>query len=195
MKATLIALRLLLVMTAITGIIYPLAITGIARIVFPWQASGSMVEVQGKPAGSELIGQNFTDSTYFWPRPSAVNYDPLPSGGSNLGWTSKSLEQQVAERRRFLLQTSGDTATTAVPSDLLFASGSGLDPDITPAAACFQVDRIAQSRGLDVEQRNRLIALVDSHTAPRDLGILGEPRVNVLLLNIALDSLTTSLEK
>jgi potassium-transporting ATPase KdpC subunit len=195
MKNALIALKLLLVMTLITGIAYPLLITGIARLCLADKASGSMIVLDGKTVGSQLIAQKFRGDAYFWPRPSAVDYSPLPSGASNFGPTNNALKQVVDERRAKLLGASGLDPATAVPLDLLFASGSGLDPHISPEAARFQVDRVMRGRKLDAEQRNAIIRLIDLHTEGRDIGILGEPRVNVLLLNIGLDSLTGGLPK
>jgi K+-transporting ATPase ATPase C chain len=192
MKNALIALKLLLVMTFITGIAYPLLITGIARICFEDKASGSMIVSDGKAIGSRLIAQRFRSKAYFWPRPSSVDYNPLPSGASNFGPTSSALKKVVDERRAMLSGESGLDSTGIIPPDLLFASGSGLDPHISPEAAKFQVHRVLHSRGLDETDRISLIGLIDSLTEQRDMGVLGEPRVNVLLLNIALDSLTAS---
>jgi potassium-transporting ATPase KdpC subunit len=195
MKDALIALKLLLVMTLITGIAYPLLITGIARLCFANRAGGSLVVIGSKTVGSQLIAQAFRGDAYFWPRPSAVDYNPLPSGASNFGPTNSALKKVVNERRARLSGASGLDPAAFIPPDLLFASGSGLDPHITPEAARFQVDRVLRGRKLDAEQRNALIQLIDMHTEERDIGIFGEPRVNVLLLNIALDSLTGGLPK
>jgi K+-transporting ATPase ATPase C chain len=170
--------------TVLTGIAYPLLITGVGRIFFARQADGSLIESGGKTVGSELVGQKFSDLRYFWPRPSAVDYNPLPSGGSNLGPTSADLKDSIAARR-LRLQTAGG----AVPVDLLCASGSGLDPDISPEAARYQVDRIMSARQLDPDSRNALLSLIAKYTETPDLGILGQPRVKVLRLNLALDSL------
>jgi potassium-transporting ATPase KdpC subunit len=194
MKNALIALKLLLVMTVISGFVYPLLITGIARLCFADKATGSMVVVDGKAIGSRLIAQKFRSEDYFWPRPSVVDCNPLPSGASNYGPTSSALKRAVEERSSLFLGASG-IEVKAVPSDLLYASGSGLDPHISPEAARFQVDRVMRGRKLDVGRKNAVIELIDSHTQGRDFGILGEPRVNVLLLNIALDSLTGGLPK
>ena len=178
------ALLMLVVMTALLGIAYPWAVTGVAPLAFSDQANGSLVEKDGKVIGSSLIGQTFAGEGYFHGRPSAAGqgYDAAASSGSNLGPTSKALIDRVGGSIATLRKTSGQT----VPIDLVTASGSGLDPDITPAAAAYQVDRVARARGLPAEQvRN----LVESQIQGRELGFLGEKRVNVLSLNLALDAL------
>jgi len=180
------AIKLFLILTVVTGIIYPLLITVLGQIIFPGQANGSLIKIDGKIVGSALLGQKFTDSKYFWSRPSAVDYNPLPSGGSNLGATSAALRDSVLARKDVLERSN--PGSIAVPSDLLFASGSGLDPDISPEAARFQIDRVAQARGLDNDQKKRVIELVEKYVKQPDSGIFGEPRINVLSLNLALDS-------
>lgn len=166
-------------MTFLTGLLYPLLITLIAQTTMKPQADGEILLHQGKKVGSSHIAQKFESPKYFWPRPSAIDYNPLPSGGSNLGPTSASLKKTVEERKaRF---HSGN-----IPSELLFASGSGLDPHITSSAAYFQIDRVAQARGLDSK---RVKELVDRLIEKRRLGFLGEPCLNVLKLNLALDEL------
>jgi potassium-transporting ATPase KdpC subunit len=187
MKTIITAGKLMLVMTLITGLAYPLLISGVAEIFFADKAAGSTISRNGVVIGSALIGQNFTGQQYFWPRPSATNYDPLPSGGSNLGPTSAVLKDMIAKRRTLLQAIYG--RVKEIPNDLLFASASGLDPNISPEAAHFQVDRIIKARHLDQTTKNSLYNLIDSYTENPTLGILGEPRVNVLKLNIALDSL------
>lgn len=181
------ALMMLLVMTVITGAIYPLAVTGIAQGVFPRQANGSLVERDGKPMGSELIGQPFSDPKYFWGRPSATApypYNAAASGGSNQGPLNPVLAEAVASRIKALRDADpGNVAP--VPADLVMASGSGLDPHVSPAAAAYQVNRVAKARNLDPQ---RVRALVTEATGGRQFGILGEPRVNVLSLNLALDA-------
>ena len=181
------ALMMLLVMTVITGAIYPLVVTGIAQGVLPRQAKGSLVERDGKPAGSELIGQPFSDPKYFWGRPSATApypYNASASSGSNQGPLNPALAEAVASRIKALRDADpGNVAP--VPVGMVTASGSGLDPHISIAAAEYQVNRVARVRKLDPQQVRVLVA---EATAGRQLGILGEPRVNVLKLNLALDA-------
>ena len=186
MKTIFQALKLFLLMTILTGIIYPLLITLIAQTLFTNKANGSLISQNGKVVGSTLIGQKFTSDKYFWPRPSAVDYNPLPSSGSNLGPTSADLKAKVQSQRDSLM--AANPGARSIPSDLIFASGSGLDPDISPEAAKYQLDRVARARKLDSEQKKKLIELVDNYIEPPDFNILGETRVNVLKLNLALDS-------
>jgi potassium-transporting ATPase KdpC subunit len=181
------AVSMLLVMTFITGIAYPLVATGVAQVLFSHQANGSLIEKDGKPVGSELIGQYFDDPKYFWSRPSATTPQPnngTASNGSNLGPSNTALRDAVQQRIDALRKADpGNTAP--VPADLVTASGSGLDPEISPAAAQYQVARVARVRHLSDEQVQTLVA---KFTQGRQLGLLGEPRVNVLQLNLALDS-------
>lgn len=181
------AIVMLLLMTVITGIAYPLLATGLAQVMFPGQANGSLIEKNGKPVGSALIGQSFTDARYFWGRPSATSPNPnnsASSSGSNTGPSNPALIDTIKQRIDALHAVDpGNTAP--VPVDLITASGSGLDPEISPAAAQYQVSRVAQARKLSVSQ---VQALVAEYTSGRTLGILGEPRVNVLKLNMALDA-------
>jgi K+-transporting ATPase ATPase C chain len=180
------AVVMLLLMTVITGIAYPLVVTGLAQVLFPSQANGSLIEKDGKPIGSTLIGQSFTDPKYFWGRPSATTpqaYNGTGSNGSNLGPTNPALTEAVKQRIDAL--RAADPGNTApVPVDLVTASGSGLDPEISPAAAAYQVPRVAKARGLSVAQ---VQAMVSMATSGRQFGVLGESRVNVLKLNLALD--------
>ncbi len=180
------AIRVMLLLTALCGLVYPLAMTVCARLLFPRQASGSLITVDGKVKGSELIGQHFEDPRYFWGRPSATPsrpYNTTLSSGSNLGPTNPARAQAMEERRQVLLAADpGNRA--AVPLDLLTASASGLDPHISPEAAEYQAGRVARLRGIDPgEVRD----LVRRHTTRRQFGLLGEPVVNVLLLNQDLD--------
>ena len=183
------ALRMLAVLTVLTGVIYPLVITLAAGAVFPYQAGGSLQKQNGQVIGSALIGQNFTSDKYFWSRPSAVSYNPLPSSGTNLGPTSAALKQQMDERAAAIRKANKLADDAVIPTDLLFASASGLDPQISPEAARLQIDRVATARGFTDVQRDKLISLVDGFVESPQLGLFGQPRVNVLMLNIALDQL------
>ena len=190
------AIVLTLALTVLLGIAYPLATTGLAQVIFPSQANGSMVCVNGKPIGSRLIGQYWTQPQYFHGRPSAtlnLNATPAPyeadnSGGSNLGPTNAALTQTVQQRIVELRKENPDVPPgTPIPVDLVTASASGLDPDISVAAAYYQIPRIAKARGLS---QDAVRSMVDAHIQGRFLGIFGEPRINVLELNLALDGLT-----
>ena len=179
MKQAFIALKMFFVMTVLLGLIYPLVVTGIGRGFFPHQAGGSLIERDGKVVGSSLIAQKFAGERYFAPRPSAIDYNPLPSGGTNLGPTSKKLKEATDSAREKL--------GASAPQDLIFASASGLDPHISPAAAKFQIERVAAARGFDAARKIALVELVNSKVMHRQLEFLGEERVNVLELNLALD--------
>lgn len=181
------AFLLLLVMTLLTGIAYPLTVTGLAQVLFPRQANGSLLSRDGKPVGSALIGQNFTDPKYFHSRPSAAGqdgYDATASSGSNLSPTNKTLLDGVAKQVDQVRSDNGLSSDSPVPADLVTASASGLDPHISPESALLQVPRVAKERQL-FEQEVR--QLVERHIESPQLGVLGEPRVNVLLLNSDLD--------
>jgi len=191
------AIVLVVTLTLITGLAYPLAMTGIAEVIFPYQSQGSLIEKDGKVIGSALVGQQFVDTRYFHGRPSATNapdpkdstktvdapYNAANSGGSNLGPTSKALAERIAGAIDNLKK---ENPSARIPVDLVTTSGSGLDPDISPEAALFQVPRVAKARNLP---EARVRALVESQTEGRSLGLLGEPHVNVLKLNLALDDL------
>jgi K+-transporting ATPase ATPase C chain len=185
-----ISLRILLVMIILTGISYPLFITGVSQLIFPANANGSLLIKDGKIAGSELIGQKFDSSIYFWSRPSAIDYNPVPSGASNLGPTSDILNKKVVERRILFATKNLITNKTVIPKEMIFASGSGLDPHISPEAALLQVNRITKARNLDDLHKNQLIALVNSLIEHPQFALLGESRINVLQLNLITDSLT-----
>ena len=185
-KQLLPAVRMTLTLTVLTGLLYPGVVTGLSQLLFPTAANGSLVQQNGRIIGSALIGQNFTRPEYFQPRPSAAGndgYDPTASGGSNFGPTSQKLADRVkASVEKF--HKENPQYTGPIPADLLTASGSGLDPHISPASASAQAPRVAKVRGVPPEQIQQLIA---QSTEDRDLGFLGEPRVNVLRLNLALD--------
>jgi potassium-transporting ATPase KdpC subunit len=186
-KDFLIALRLFLVMMVLTGIFYPLVVTAIAHICFPYQAKGSMIIVDGKTRGSELVGQKFISERYFRGRPSAIDYNPMPSGASNLGPTSTALREAVRQRRGDIAKTDSLLSNANIPVDLLFTSASGVDPHISPEAARMQINRIAIARRFTLEQKVKLVNLVERLIEPPQWGIFGEPRVNVFLLNLKLD--------
>jgi potassium-transporting ATPase KdpC subunit len=179
-------LVMLLALTFVTGFIYPLAVTGVAHVVFPEQAQGSLIVRDGRVVGSSLLGQPFVGDRYFWSRPSATSpypYNGAASGGSNLGPTNPALVEAV-RLRVDVVRRSTMNSPQLVPVDLVTSSASGLDPHISPAAAEYQVERIASVRRLSPDQVRQLVV---RHTKPRTLGVLGEPRVNVLTLNLALD--------
>ncbi|MFA6433932.1 MAG: potassium-transporting ATPase subunit KdpC [Elusimicrobiales bacterium] len=177
MRTLITAVKLFVCMTVVTGIVYPLTVWVYAKAFFSDKAEGGVIIHGGKAVGAELIGQNFTKPGYFWPRPSAIAYNPMPSGGSNLSLTSRQLRDTMKKR-------GGKFGGVDVPADLVFASGSGLDPHLSPAAAFIQCDRVAKARGV---AKVDIISLVDGMAEPRQDGFLGEPRVNVLLLNMKLD--------
>jgi K+-transporting ATPase ATPase C chain len=187
MKQLIIAVKVTLVFALLTGVVYPLVVTGLAKVIFPHQAAGSLIQPNGTVIGSELLGQRFTKPEYFHGRPSNAGsdgYDSLASGPSNLGPTNQHLVDRVkADVQKF--RTENPTVSGPLPADLLTSSGSGLDPDISPASAEAQAARVAAARGVSIDSVRQQIA---AHTAGRQLGFLGEPRVNVLQLNLALDA-------
>jgi len=190
MKSVTIAIRAFLFFTVLTGIAYPLLVTGIAHIFFPGKANGSIILKDGQPVGSELIGQPF-DSTgiYFIPRPSEVGYNPLPSGGSNYGVTNKKLKEAFDRRKQWIMREYHPDREEAVPPEMLFASASGLDPHISPEAALLQADRVAQSRHFSDDQKIKLKQTIGQLTEPPRFLCLGQSRINVLLLNLETDKI------
>ena len=185
MKLVIQSLRHLILWTVVTGLVYPVVITVIAQLAFARPANGSLVERNGKLVGSALLAQQFQGTNYFWPRPSSATYATVPSGASNLGPTSGAQYTNVVNNLA-AFRSGNNLATNAdVPADMVYASGSGLDPDISPAAADLQVARVAAARGLSADKVRGLVA---QYTQQPQLGFLGETRVNVLLLNLALDA-------
>jgi len=192
MRSMMIAVKMTIVLTVLLGILYPLAMVGVAHVVFPARAEGSLIYSNGAPVGSSLIGQNFKSPEYFHSRPSAAGdkgYDATSSSGSNLGPTNKSFIDSVKQRLKTFLEENRGVQPAQVPVDMVTASGSGLDPEISPAAAEIQVQRVAKARGISEET---VRALITSHTRSRWAGFLGEPGVNVVELNLALDELRNS---
>ena len=186
-KIILQSLSIFFVMTVLTGVIYPLFITLIGQAVFPNQSNGSLIVKDGKVIGSELIGQNFDDSIYFQPRPSAINYNLIPSGASNLGLSSTLLKEQVNDRKLKFRKNNFLNDSVRIPSEMLFASGSGVDPHISINAAKLQITRIIKSRKLNTDKSKLLYNLVDSLSEYPQFGVLGNQVVNVLSLNLKLD--------
>ncbi len=189
MRSLMVAIKMTVVLTLLTGIVYPVVMAEIGQVLFPEQAGGSLIYRKGLPIGSSLIAQNFKAARYFHPRPSAAGnngYDPTSSSGSNLGPTNKSFIDSVKQRTKGVMEEDSIPASE-VPIDMVTASGSGLDPQISPAAAEIQVERVAKVRGLSADT---VRALINANTQPRWAGFLGEPGVNVLELNLALDATT-----
>lgn len=197
MKTIKISLKIFLFFTILTGIIYPIFITGIAQLIFPRKANGSMIVQNSKTIGSELIGQQFDSTIYFMSRPSAVLYNPLPSGGSNYGLTSKKLKNLVIDRKNKFIEFNHldslteipDGVADEIPSEMLFAPASGLDPDISPEAAILQVNRVASARKFNDLQKQQLLSGIAKLTKNPQFFCLGQKRVNVLWLNLYADSI------
>lgn len=189
MSRLITVLKLVLLFTVLTGFLYPLLVTGIAWIIFPIKSDGSIIYAGNEPIGSSMIGQKFDSSIYFSSRPSATDYNAMPSGGSNKCITSNELRQLTIQRKNQFLTRNNLDSLTDIPSEMLFASASGLDPHISVKAALLQVDRIAKSRKFDSAQRGKIIEIIDQLREDAPLIIPGDERINVLLLNIKLDSI------
>lgn len=189
MKSIIISLKIFLILTVLTGVIYPLFITGVAQLFFSSKANGSIILVENKAIGSELIGQQFDSSIYFTSRPSNNSYNPLPSGGSNYGITNAKLKDLVIKRKANFITHNGLDSLTQIPSEMLFASASGLDPHISPDAALLQVNRIVTARAFNSLQKEKLINLIQDKTENLQFSLFGEKRINVLMLNIELDKI------
>jgi len=189
MKSVIISLKIFLFFSILTGIIYPLFVTGIAQVVFPGKANGSLIEFDNRTVGSKFIGQQFDSTIYFTSRPSAVSYNPLPSGGSNYGLTNARLKNLVTERKSHFIDFNQLDSLTDIPSEMLFASASGLDPHISQKAALLQIDRITKARNFDAIQKQNLIQSVRALTEKPLFMVLGEERINVLILNLELTKL------
>jgi len=189
MKTLFISLKIFLFFTVLTGIVYPLFVTGIAQLAFPSKANGSLIVKDNKIIGSELIGQKFDSIIYFSSRPSAISYNPLPSGGSNFGLTNAKLKHSVDSlKKQFIIFNKLDS-NTVIPSEMLFASASGLDPHISPKAAMMQVERIVKIRQFDDSKKQRLLQSIKELSEAPQYSVLGEQRINVLLLNLKLDEI------
>lgn len=183
---TLIALKFLMVMTILTGVLYPLLMTGLAQLMFPFKANGSMITSEGKVIGSELIGQKFDSTINFWSRPSATDYNAVPSGGSNYGPTSDTLKKLVVARREFFAKMNSVADISSIPEEMIFASGSGIDPHISAEAVLLQVERICKARRFDANQKQKLLLSIRDLTEKPQFSFLGEKRINVLKLNLGL---------
>ena len=183
------ALKVLVIMTVMTGLVYPLTLTGISQLIFPSRSNGSMVYRDGQIIGSELIGQKFDSSIYFWPRPSAIDYNAIPSSGSNLGPASNKLKAQVEQRRELILKAYHIDHQSKIPIEMIAASASGLDPHISPEAALMQANRVASARNLNENQKDELLQLISDLSEKPQILIFGQPRINVFKLNLALDNI------
>lgn len=189
MKTILVALKIFLFFTVLTGMAYPLLITGIAQIAFPFRANGSVISRRNQPIGCELIGQEFDSDRYFSSRPSAVSYNPLPSGGSNFGLTSFKLQTLVADRKRKFIEFNRLDPNIVIPSEMVFASASGLDPHISPRAAMMQVERVSAARRLTPAQKQDLLKEIERLIEKPQYLVFGKEKINVLLLNLKLDEI------
>lgn len=189
MKTLIISIKIFLFFTIITGILYPLFITGIAQIAFPEKANGSLIVTNNKVVGSELIGQDFDSIIYFSSRPSAISYNPLPSGGSNYGMTNAKLKELVSERKKQFINYNQLDSITVIPSEMLFASGSGLDPHISVQAAILQVNRIAKARNFKNEQKQKIYQSIERMKEKPQYFLFGQERINVFLLNLEVDKI------
>ena len=189
MKNLIISLRVLLGMTILTGLLYPALITSFAQIFFPHKANGSLVYIRGKLRGSELIGQDFSDSTYFFPRPSACDYNTVPGGASNLATGNKKLIGEIQSRKTRFIELNGLDSSAVVPNDMLFASASGLDPDISLKSALLQCNRVAGMRNFSATQKQELTTMVKNLASPPQFSLFGETKVNVFKLNLELNKL------
>jgi K+-transporting ATPase ATPase C chain len=188
-KQFIIALKFFLIMTVVTGIVYPLIMTGFAQLAFPYKANGSLITKDGKIIGSELIGQKFDSTLYFWSRPSAIDYNPIPSGASNYGPTSDTLRKLVKARSNLFRKMNSLADTTEIPVEMIFASASGLDPHISPEAARLQANRIVNNRKFEEAQREKVDSLIKKLTEYPQFHLLGQERINVLHLNLSLDKI------
>lgn len=188
-KQVLISIKIFALFTILLGLIYPLLITAVAQLTFPAKANGSLIIHENKVIGSELIGQKFDSAAYFTSRPSATDYSAMPSGGSNFGFSSSKLRQLVDDRKNQWVRVNQLAESDKIPSEMLFASASGLDPHISPEAALLQVNRIAKTRQFSETQKQQLVGLVKNFSLGPQFFILGENRVNVLLLNLELDKM------
>ncbi len=189
MKSLIISIKIYLFFIVLTGIVYPFLVTGLAQLIFPNQANGSIILKNNKAVGSSLIGQNFNSPLYFHSRPSAVLYNPIPSGGSNYSITNPGLIDSVKVRKRQFIIYNELDSFTEIPSEMLFASASGLDPHISPKAAYLQIERIAKYRNFNAAQKQKLQELIKNYTKAPQLLCFGEERVNVLLLNLGIDKI------
>jgi len=188
-KQIIITLKYFLIITILTGVVYPLFISAISIIAFPGKAAGSLIEKDGKVIGSKLIGQKFESDKYFWSRPSAVDYNPMPSGGSNSGPTSAALQKFYQDKQKNFREKNSVKNISAVPNEMFFASASGVDPHISPASAFFQVERIVKARNFDNAKKEKVVELINNMTENPQFGFLGNAVVNVLLLNLEVDNI------